>query len=164
MNYEIREMLPKDGERVLEIFREGILGGNATLDKNVPTWEVWNQKFLKVCRLVLEDENEQVVGWTALKPISTREYFKGVAEVSLYLANSVQGKGLGSILMQKLILNSEENNFWMLQSMIFPENQASISVNLKCGFRIVGTREKIGQLNGVWRNVVLLERRSKNVN
>ncbi|MBP7173574.1 MAG: N-acetyltransferase [Cloacibacterium sp.] len=160
MNYEIREMLPEDGMRVLEIFREGIEGGNATFDKEVPAWEVWDTKFFKICRFVLEDESGVVQGWAALQPISARDCYKGVAEVSIYLANGVQGKGLGSVLLQKLVMESEEHGFWTLQSGIFPENNASIRVHRKLGFRIIGKREKIAEMNGVWRDVVLMERRS----
>ena len=161
MNYEIREMLPHDGEKVLEIFQQGIDGGNATFDPTVPTWENWDQKYFNICRFVLEDENEGIVGWAALQPISNRDCFKGVAEVSIYLANSVQGKGLGSMLLKKLILDSEEHEFWTLQAGIFPENEASIYVHKKLGFQEVGRREKIAQMNGVWRDIILLERRSK---
>lgn len=160
MNYEIREMQPSDGEKVIEIFQEGIDGGNATFEQNVPTWEAWDNKFFKICRFVLEDENENIVGWAALQPISNRDCFKGVAEVSIYLKNEFQGKGLGKMLLRKLILDSEEHEFWTLQSGIFPENEASINVHLNLGFRNVGTRERIGQMNGVWRDVILLERRS----
>ena len=160
MNYEIREMQPSDGEKVIEIFQEGIDGGNATFEQNVPTWEAWDNKFFKICRFVLEDENENIVGWAALQPISNRDCFKGVAEVSIYLKNEFQGKGLGKMLLRKLILDSEENEFWTLQSGIFPENEASINVHLYLGFRKVGTRERIAQMNGVWRDVILLERRS----
>lgn len=160
MNYEIREMQPSDGEKVIEIFQEGIDGGNATFEQNVPTWEAWDNKFFKICRFVLEDENENIVGWAALQPISNRDCFKGVAEVSIYLKNEFQGKGLGKMLLRKLILDSEENEFWTLQSGIFPENEASINVHLNLGFRKVGTRERVGQMNGVWRDVILLERRS----
>ena len=160
MNYEIREMQPNDGEKVIEIFQEGIDGGNATFEQNVPTWEAWDNKFFKICRFVLEDENENIVGWAALQPISNRDCFKGVAEVSIYLKNEFQGKGLGKMLLRKLILDSEEHEFWTLQSGIFPENEASINVHLNLGFRKVGTRERIGQMNGVWRDVILLERRS----
>ena len=163
MNYEIREMLPHDGEKVLEIFQQGIDGGNATFDPTVPTWENWDQKYFNICRFVLEDENEGIVGWAALQPISNRDCFKGVAEVSIYLANSVQGKGLGSMLLKKLILDSEEHEFWTLQAGIFPENEASIYVHKKLGFQEVGRREKIAQMNGVWRDIILLERRSKTV-
>ena len=160
MNYEIREMQPSDGEKVIEIFQEGIDGGNATFEQNVPTWEAWDNKFFKICRFVLEDENENIFGWAALQPISNRDCFKGVAEVSIYLKNEFQGKGLGKMLLRKLILDSEEHEFWTLQSGIFPENEASINVHLNLGFRNVGTRERIGQMNGVWRDVILLERRS----
>ena len=160
MNYEIREMQPSDGEKVIEIFQEGIDGGNATFEQNVPTWEAWDNNFFKICRFVLEDENENIVGWAALQPISNRDCFKGVAEVSIYLKNEFQGKGLGKMLLRKLILDSEEHEFWTLQSGIFPENEASINVHLNLGFRTVGTRERIGQMNGVWRDVILLERRS----
>ena len=163
MNYEIREMLPHDGEKVLEIFQQGIDGGNATFDPTVPTWQSWDQKYFNICRFVLEDENEGIVGWAALQPISNRDCFKGVAEVSIYLANSVQGKGLGSMLLKKLILDSEEHEFWTLQAGIFPENEASIYVHKKLGFQEVGRREKIAQMNGVWRDIILLERRSKTV-
>lgn len=161
MNYEIREMLPSDAEKILEIFKEGIEGRNATFDQEVPNWSAWDDKHLNVCRFVLEDEDENVVGWAALQSISNRACFSGVAEVSIYLANAVQGKGLGSMLLRKLILDSEEHNFWTLQSGIFPENEASIYVHEKWGFKIVGKREKIGQMNGTWRDIVLLERRSK---
>ena len=160
MNYEIREMQSEDAAKVIEIFEEGIAGGNATFDPTAPTWEGWDQKYFNICRFVLEDENEEIVGWAALQPISNRDCFKGVAEVSIYLANSVQGKGLGSMLLRKLILDSEEHEFWTLQAGIFPENEASIYVHKKLGFREVGYREKIGQMNGVWRDIILLERRS----
>ena len=163
MNYEIRPMRPEDGEKVLEIFQQGINGGNATFDKVAPTWEAWDTKHFNLCRFVLEDENDQVVGWCALQPVSNRDCFKGVAEVSIYLDGSVQGKGLGTILLKKLILDSEEHDFWTLQAGIFPENKVSIAIHQKQGFRTVGTREKIGELNGQWRDIVLLERRSKSV-
>lgn len=163
MNYEIREMLHSDAEKILEIFKEGIEGGNATFDQEVPTWSAWDDKHLNVCRFVLEDEDENVVGWAALQPVSNRACFSGVAEVSIYLANAVQGKGLGSMLLRKLILDSEEHQFWTLQSGIFPENEASIYVHEKWDFKIVGRREKIGQMNGIWRDIVLLERRSTKV-
>ena len=161
MNYEIREMQPQDGAKVIEIFQEGIDGGNATFDTTAPTWEVWDQKYFNMCRFVLEDTDENVVGWAALQPISNRDCFKGVAEVSIYLKNEVQGKGLGSMLLRKLISASEEHNFWTLQAGIFPENDASIYVHEKWGFQLVGKREKIGQMNGIWRDIILLERRSK---
>ncbi|WP_313502863.1 GNAT family N-acetyltransferase [Kaistella carnis] len=163
MNYEIRPMQTEDADKVLEIFQQGINGGNATFDKVAPTWEAWDTKHFNLCRFVLEDENDQVVGWCALQPVSNRDCFKGVAEVSIYLDGSVQGKGLGTILLKKLILDSQEHDFWTLQAGIFPENKVSIAIHQKQGFRTVGTREKIGEMNGQWRDIVLLERRSKSV-
>ena len=160
MNYEIRRMKSADSHSVISIFKQGIDGGNATFDKDAPNWENWDVGFFHNCRWVVEDENENVVGWAALKPVSNRECFKGVAEVSIYLDNSVQGRGLGSVLMKKLILDSEEQGFWTLQSGIFPENEASIAIHSKLGFRIVGTREKLAEMDGRWRAIVLMERRS----
>ena len=161
MNYEIRPMQQEDGPKVLEIFQQGINGGNATFEKTLPTWEAWDSKYLNLCRFVLEDESNEAVGWCALLPVSNRDCFRGVAEVSIYLDGSVQGKGLGKLLLRKLILDSEDNGFWTLQAGIFPENEPSIAVHEKQNFRVVGTRERLGELNGKWRDVILLERRSK---
>ncbi len=160
MNYEIRRMKSTDSDSVISIFKQGIDGGNATFDKDAPNWENWDAGYFHDCRWVVEDESEKVMGWAALKPISTRECYRGVAEVSIYLDNAVQGRGLGSVLLKKLILDSEEHGFWTLQSGIFPENAASIAIHAKMGFRVVGTREKIAQMNGRWRDVLLMERRS----
>ncbi len=163
MNYEIREMQPEDGQAVLDIFQQGIDGGNATFDQSVPVWENWDANYLNHCRFVIEDETNRVVGWCALLPVSNRNCFRGVAEVSIYLDNAVQGKGLGKMLLKKLVLASEENGFWTLQAGIFPENEASIAVHKKQGFQVVGTRRKIGEMNGTWRDIVLLERRSERI-
>lgn len=163
MNYEIRPMRVSDAQKVIEIFEEGIAGGNATFDQKAPSAEEWEQKYVKSCRWVLENENNEIVGWAALQPVSNRECFRGVAEVSIYLTNSVQGKGLGKMLLKKLIVDSEEREFWTLQAGIFPENEASIAVHLKLGFRKVGTREKIGKMHGVWRDIIFLERRSETI-
>lgn len=164
MNYEIREMLPEDGTAVLKIFEEGIAGGNATFDKYAPDWHTWDINHFKDCRFVAIDENNLVAGWAALKPVSNRDCFSGVAEVSIYLNAAAQGKGLGKVMLQKLIIESEEHGFWMLQSGIFPENIASVKLHENLGFRTVGYREKIAQMNGNWRNIVLMERRSEKVN
>ena len=161
MNYQIRPMQPEDGEKVIEIFEEGIAGGNATFDQSAPNWEVWDQNFFNVCRFVLETEDHEILGWAALQPVSNRDCFKGVAEISIYMKNAAQGKGFGSMLLKKLVLDSEEHQFWTLQSGIFPENEPSIIIHKKLGFREVGRREKLGQMNGVWRDIILLERRSK---
>lgn len=154
-------MQPEDGEKVIEIFEEGIAGGNATFDQSAPSWEVWDQKFFNVCRFVLETEDHEILGWAALQPVSNRDCFKGVAEISIYMKNAAQGKGFGSMLLKKLVLDSEEHQFWTLQSGIFPENEPSIIIHKKLGFLEVGRREKLGQMNGVWRDIILLERRSK---
>ena len=163
MNYEIREIQPEDGEVVLKIFQEGIDSDNATFDEEPPTWEVWDTKHFNLCRWILEDENNEIVGWAAIQPVSNRDCFRGVAEVSIYLTAKAQGKGLGQILLKKLILSSEENGFWTLQSGIFPENEASIAVHHKLGFVTVGRREKIAKMNNKWRDIVLLEKRSTTV-
>ncbi|UOU97416.1 N-acetyltransferase family protein [Chryseobacterium daecheongense] len=160
MNYELREMLPGDLPKVLAIFEQGIDGGMATFETEVPNSEAWDMEFFNECRWVLENENSEVIGWCGLKPVSKRQCFKGVAEVSIYFDNNYQGKGLGTILLKKLILDSEQRGFWTLQSNIFPENQASVAFHQKNGFRMVGMRHKLGQLNGEWKDVVMLERRS----
>ncbi|KUJ53146.1 GNAT family N-acetyltransferase [Chryseobacterium sp. JAH] len=163
MNYEIREMLPNDETRVMEIFQQGIDSGIATFDTELPNVEVWNTSFINECRWVLEDESNTVIGWCALKPVSKRECFKGVAEVSIYFDHNYVGKGLGTVLLKKLIIDSENHGFWTLQSNIFPENEASIKFHLKNGFRSVGIREKVGKLHGEWKDLVMLEKRSENI-
>lgn len=161
MNYEIREMLPADESVVLEIFRQGVEGGMATFETTVPGAEVWSMDFFNDCRWVLENENGDVVGWSALKLISKRECFKGVAEVSIYFDTNYQRKGLGSVLLKKMILDSENHGFWTLQANIFSENEASLHFHRKNDFRIVGVRKKLAKLNGIWKDVVMLERRSE---
>lgn len=163
MNFEIREMKPEDETRVLEIFQQGIDSGIATFDTVLPPKEVWETSFINDCRWVLEDQNNMVIGWCALKPVSKRECFKGVAEVSIYLDKNYLNKGLGNILMKKLIADSENHGFWTLQSNVFPENAASVKFHLKNGFRQVGIREKVGKLHGAWKDLVMLERRSATV-
>ncbi len=131
MNYELREMLPGDEVKVLEIFRQGVESGIATFETTIPTAEAWNMDFYNDCRWVLENETNEVIGWCALKPISKRESFKGVAEVSIYLDNNHQGLGLGSILLKKLILDSENHGFWTLQTNLFPENVNALKFHQK---------------------------------
>jgi phosphinothricin acetyltransferase len=161
MNYELREMLPNDEARVLEIFQQGVNGGMATFETTVPTAEAWNMDYFNDCRWVLENETNEVVGWCALKPVSKREVYKGVAEVSIYFEDNYQGKGLGSVLLKKMILDSENHGFWTLQANIFSENEASLRFHQKNGFRIVGMRKKIGKLKGEWKDVIMLEKRSE---
>ena len=153
-------MQEQDWPEVVEIYRQGMLTGNATLETEVPSWEKWNAAHLSACRLVARQEG-QVLGWAALTPVSGRCVYAGVAEVSVYVAATAQHCGIGTALLQALIDASEQEGIWTLQSGILVENEASLAVHERCGFRMVGRRERLGQLNGVWRDVVLLERRSQ---
>ena len=155
-------MQSEDWSAVRAIYLEGIATGNATFETDVPEWSEWDSAHLPFCRLVARDGGG-IVGWAALSSVSRRAVYAGVAEVSVYVAGSQRGKGLGGLLLRRLIEESEIEAIWTLQAGIFPENAASIELHKKFGFREVGRREKIGQLNGVWRDVVLLERRSKNL-
>ncbi|MCW3112068.1 MAG: N-acetyltransferase [Segetibacter sp.] len=154
-------MKPSDWEAVKEIYEEGIATGNATFQQSAPTWDEWNSTHLQHSRIVAKDNN--VLGWAALTPVSGRCVYAGVAEVSVYVSDKARGKGLGKQLLQKLVDESEANNIWTLQAGIFPENIASIKIHEACGFRILGKRERIGKMNGIWRDTVLLERRSETV-
>lgn len=160
MNYTMRSMQPEDYKEVLEIFQEGIETKMATFDTELPTWESWDMNFHKNCRLVLIDEKETVIGWAALKLISTRSCYSGVAEVSVYVSGAFQGRGLGTMLLKRLVQLSESSGFWTLQSGVFPENISSLSIHHKAGFRTVGKREKLGKIGEEWKDVLLLERRS----
>ncbi|WP_080875519.1 GNAT family N-acetyltransferase [Oceanobacillus timonensis] len=166
MHYVIEQMKPTDWEQVLEIYYHGMETQNATFEINEPdwqTWEDWNHDHLSECRLVVR-EGEHMLGWAALLPISAREAYQGVAEVSIYLHKNSMGKGIGKKLMLALMEASEEAGIWTLQSEIFPENTGSLKLHEKMGFRRVGVREKIGQMeDGKWRDVVLVERRSPHV-
>ena len=161
MDIFIRKLEEADWAQVSEIYRQGIESGNATFEIEVPSWEVWDKNHLKECRICAVNK-EIIVGWAALTPVSSRPAYSGIAEVSIYVEESEKGKGTGKLLLEKLIGESERKEIWTLQAGIFPENRISIDMFKKCGFREVGIREKIGKLNGKWRDVVLLERRSKN--
>ncbi|MET4075995.1 N-acetyltransferase family protein [Hymenobacter sp. UYCo722] len=145
---------------VLAIYVEGMATGTATFNTEPPTWEVWHTGHLPTCRLVATTENGLVLGWAALSPVSGRCVYAGVAEVSVYVAAAARGRGVGHALMKALVTESEENDLWTLQAGIFPENPASLRLHEAVGFRLVGRRERIGQLRGVWRDTLLLERRS----
>lgn len=155
-------MLPVHANAVLKIYQEGLLTGNASFQSTVPSWEEWDAAHLPACRLVAVENNE-VQGWAALTPVSGRCVYAGVAEISVYIAEAARRKGLGKVLLNALIEQSEANNIWTLQAGIFPENEASIRLHEACGFRLVGSREKIGRMNGVWRDTLLLERRSTKI-
>jgi phosphinothricin acetyltransferase len=156
----IREMTQQDGSRVLEIYRMGIDTGNATFETEIPLWTDWDLKHLKHSRFVFV-EKQEISGWIALSLVSPRKVYQGVAEVSVYVDPLSHGKKIGSRLMERVIVSSEEHGIWTLYSSIFPENQTSLRLHEKTGFRIIGTREKIAHLDGQWRDTVLLERRSK---
>jgi phosphinothricin acetyltransferase len=159
-NVRISAMQPDDWPTVEEIYRQGIATGNATFEIESPAWERWNANHHPHSRLVARNE-QQIVAWAALSPVSARRVYAGVAEVSIYVADVARGKGIGRALLAALIEQSERNGMWVLQAGIFPENKSSIALHKSCGFREVGLRERIGKLGGIWRNVVLLERRSQ---
>ncbi len=148
---------------VKEIYELGIATGNATFQTEAPPWDEWDKNHLRYCRLLAMDEHDIVMGWAALTPVSGRCVYAGVAEVSVYIHPHHQGKGVGKNIMEALIRESEEQNLWTLQAGIFPENKASLSLHEQMGFRKIGYREKIGQMKNVWRDTVLLERRSQSV-
>lgn len=156
---ESRKLLDTDWPRVQLIYEKGIKTGNATFQTSAPSWEEWNESHLASCRIVAQS-NDQIIGWAALTPVSSRCVYAGVAEVSVYVDPEHSGKGIGLALLNELVHLSEADGIWTLQAGIFPENIASLRIHEKAGFRILGVREKIGKQNGLWRDTVLLERRS----
>jgi L-amino acid N-acyltransferase YncA len=160
MEHVIVTMSPADWDQVRLIYLEGIKTGLATLEREAPDWEKWNASHLEQCRLVAKVD-ETVTGWAALGPVSTRRVYSGVAEVSVYVSENCRGRGIGHILLEALIACSEVYGIWTLQAGILADNVSSRALHERCGFREVGRRERIGRLGGVWRDVVLLERRSK---
>ncbi len=161
MNVTISPMQNEDAHAVLAIYGEGIAGGNATFETEIPEWETWDRHHRPDCRLVARRVGE-VVGWAALSPVSRREVYRGVVEVSVYVAGTAQGQGVGKMLLQALIQAAGAAGTWTLQASIFPENKASTALFQSCGFRPVGYRERIAQLHGRWRDTILLERRTNN--
>jgi len=157
---DVRHLRPGDWQEVARIFGEGIATGNATFETEVPSWEAWDAAHLSEHRLVGERDG-RVVGWVALAPVSPRECYAGVAEVSTYVAAEARGEGVGAELLAALVESSERGGIWTLQTGVFPENEASLRLLRRFGFRVVGTQERIGRLHGVWRDVVLLERQSE---
>jgi phosphinothricin acetyltransferase len=155
----LRKMLQRDSEIVLEIYRMGLETRNATFETNVPSWPEWDSNHLPHSRFVSEEKGI-VTGWIALTPFSYREVYRGVAEVSIYIAEGFRGKNIGTDLMEKVIISSEENGIWTLVSSVFPENEATLRLHAKFGYRVIGKRERIAKLDGKWRDTILLERRS----
>ena len=154
-------MIPDDWPHVRAIYAEGIATGNATFETEPPSWESWDAAHLEEPRLVARDASGAVLGWAALTPVSGRCVYAGVGDLSVYVAAAARGRGVGRLLLQGLVEASERAGLWTLQAGVFPENEAILALHRACGFREVGRRERIGKMNGVWRDVVLLERRSE---
>ncbi len=155
----VRPLTPDDWPAVRAIYEEGIVTGIATFQPESPEWADWDAGHLPACRLVA-CEGDRVVAWAALSRVSARLVYSGVAEVSVYVAAAERGRGIGHRLLAATVEESERHNIWTLQAGVFPENAPSIALHERCGFRLVGRREKLGQLHGRWRDILLLERRS----
>ena len=157
-----RKLKRTDWEQVSKIYKEGLDTGNATFETNVPNWNDWNNGHISDCRIIVEIENK-IVGWSALSPVSSRCVYGGVAEVSVYVSTKFSGQKIGTKLLERLIAESENYGIWTLQAGIFAENKGSIIIHERLGFRKIGYREKIGKMNGSWRDTTLLERRSDKI-
>jgi L-amino acid N-acyltransferase YncA len=159
---EIRAMKPEDWPRVEEIYAEGIATGNATFETEPPTWDEFDATRLLDHRFVAVEDGE-IVGWVALSPTSPRDCYAGVVEHSVYVAAETRGRGIGRALMKALVESTDAAGLWTIQTSVFPENAATVALHERVGFRVVGRRERIARLNGVWRDTLLLERRSPEV-
>jgi L-amino acid N-acyltransferase YncA len=158
----IEALQASDWPRVAAVYGDGIAGGLATFETECPSWEEWDAAHLACCRLVAR-EGDEVLGWAALSPVSPRPCYAGVAEISLYVGAGARRRGVGRALLEALIHESEEHGIWTLQGATFAENVASLRLQANCGFRVIGRRERIAVLNGVWRDTILTERRSSSV-
>lgn len=155
-------MTAADWTEVAAVYAEGLATRNATFETALPSWEQWDATHLKSCRLVMRDDGG-MLGWTVLSAVSPRDCYRGVAEVSVYVRESARGRGVGRALMEHMVTASEAAGIWTLQGSTFPENEASLRLQAKCGFRVVGRRERVAQLDGRWRDTVFTERRSRRV-
>lgn len=164
MNFIIDDMKKEDWDQVANIYMDGVKTARATFVEEVPVWENWNKGHVTSCRLVARS-GKDVLGWVALSPTSTRFAYRGVAEVSIYVGEKYRGMGVGEALMKRVIECSEQNGFWTLESLVISENKGSIELHKKCGFRVLGVREKPGKMasTGIWYDVTIMERRSKEV-
>ena len=165
----IRPLVLADWTEVRVIYEQGIAGGDATFETRAPTWDRWDADHLTSPRLVAWDGDDgvagggRIVGWAALTPVSSRAVYGGVADLSIYVAEGARRRGVGRALLEAIVDRSETEGIWTLQAGVFPENRASLALHLAGGFRVVGTRERLGRMGGRWRDVVLLERRSPTV-
>jgi L-amino acid N-acyltransferase YncA len=157
--FSIQALRAEHWDAVSRIYAEGIATGHATFESEVPSWERWDAAHLADHRLVALGEGE-VVGWAALSPVSTRPVYSGVVEESVYVAEQARGVGVGRALLEALIAGADASGIWTIQTGIFPENEASVRLHERVGFRVVGVRERLGRHDGVWRDVLFLERRS----
>ena len=159
--WQIREMTETDWPAVRAIYLQGMQTGNATFQQQAPAWTDWDLGHLADLRYVAEEAGNALSGWVAVSPYSSRPVYRGVAEVSIYVADEARDEGVGSALMNRLVVESERLDYWTLYAGIFPENAGSIRLHEKHGFRLIGRRERMGKLNGIWRDVCLYERRSR---
>lgn len=162
MTLQIDPMTPDDWPAVRDIYLEGIATRQATFETEAPSWDAWDASHFLFARLVARDD-DQVVGWAALSPVSSRKAYAGVAEVGVYVADSHRGRALGRRLLEALIVDSEANGIWTLQAVMLAENARSVALHQRCGFRKVGRRERISKLDGEWRDTMLFERRSRQI-
>ena len=159
----IEAMAPEDWPAVSSIYVEGILSGQATFEEDAPPWAEWDAAHLQIARLVAKSDDGKVIGWAALRPVSPRACYRGVAEVSVYVARRSQGQGAGRALLREMIRVSEQNGIWTLQGSVFPENHVSLKMCEVCGFRQIGRRKHVAKMDGLWRDTVMVERRSTKV-
>ncbi|MEV7021229.1 N-acetyltransferase family protein [Kitasatospora sp. NPDC093558] len=160
---QVARMLPEHAEQVLAIYQLGIDEGNATFETTAPDWAAFDAAKLPDHRLVALSDDGRVLGWAAAVPVSDRCAYAGVVEHSVYVHPDARGRGVGAALLDTLIASTEAAGIWTIQSGIFPENTASLALHTRAGFRVIGTRERIGRHHGTWRDVTLVERRSPSV-
>jgi phosphinothricin acetyltransferase len=161
MPFRIEAMTADDWRAVRAIYEEGLATGLGSFETAAPSWQQWDAARLPHSRLVARDS--AVLGWAALSPVSKRACYAGVAEVSVYVAAVARGRGIGRALLDAIVGSAEAQGIWTLQGATFPENAASLALQARCGFRVIGRRERIAQRDGVWRDTILTERRSRNI-
>ncbi|WP_200207774.1 GNAT family N-acetyltransferase [Micromonospora coerulea] len=159
----VRPMTADDADRVLAIYQAGLDGGHASFETTAPNWAAFDAGKLPAYRFVAVDGDDRVIGWIAVSPTSTRAVYAGVVEHSVYVDPAAQGRGAGRLLLDAVIASTEAAGIWTIQSGVFPENTASLALHQRAGFRIIGTRERVGRHHGRWRDVVLLERRGPTI-